>query len=246
MCSIAGMISLCTEVPLFAQEKAAVVSVPFIGCKSDGQVGPMDAPKGASVPVALSAKAAEGLAYYRSAQEVVGVLGPRGWYCFGTYGSDGEFLFVSPQPIDTAHIFSPGSGLAGPAIAVSHLDSDTSGRFTVAEIIARVFPDYKAFVAGVVELFDLPANMFTFGPYPGDTLSYKSKTVVEYHTPAKTEGLGTRRWLKTNGSPIDGVAILIGQPPDLLLLSVRLPAELTGLAPVIIRQVEDDAEHFGN
>jgi len=148
------------------------------------------------------------------------LLAPRGWYCFGSYGSGGDALFVSPQPIDTTNTFSSvRRGIAGPAIAISRRFGDTSGRFDVAEIIARVFPTYRAFVTGVIEMFDLPAGSFTFGPYPEDKRAYKSNTVVEYSTPAQADGLGTYSWLKKDASPSDGVAILIGQPPDLLLLS---------------------------
>jgi hypothetical protein len=195
--------------------------------------------------VPLSMKAAQELAYYRSAQGT-GVLGPRGWYCFGIYGSGGTALLVSSQPIDTASMFSTRSGLAGPAIEVSYRHGGTSGRYDVAAIIARVFPDYKSFVTDVLETFELPSSTFPFGPYPTDTLSYKSKTIVEYKTPPQTDGLGTQSWLTKNDSPIEGVAILIGQAPDLLLLSVRLPPELTGLTSAIIRHVEDQAGRPSN
>jgi hypothetical protein len=187
--------------------------------------------------------AAQELAYYRSEQGV-GVLAPRGWHCFGTYGSGGDALFVSPQPIKTVDIFSPGrNGFAGPAIELSRRFGETSGRFDVAEIIARVFPAYKAFATGVMAEFDQPTRSLTFGPYPHDTLIYKSKTVVEYRTPAQADGLGTRSFLNKNGGPIHGVAILIGQPPDVLLLSVRLPSDLDGLTSTVVLQVEREAAH---
>jgi hypothetical protein len=249
LCGVVGMIvALCTQFSCLTEEKAVAaspqrnaVSVPSIGCRSDGQLGPQDAPKSTRTSVPISLKAAQDLAYYRSTQQV-GILAPRGWYCFGTYGSGGDHLFVSPQPIDTANIFSPGwSGFAGPAIQVSHLFGDTSGRFAVAEVIARVFPAYKAFATGVIETFDLPPSSFTFGPYPKDTLRYKGKTLVDYKTPPEADGLGTYSSLRKNGSPIDGVAILIGESPDLLLLSVRLPPDLTGLTSAIVRQLERDA-----
>jgi len=84
-------------------------------------------------------------------------------------------------------------------------------------------------------------NEFTFGPFPTDALTYKSKTVVEYQTPAETDGLGTHSWLLKNGAPIDGVAILVGDPPDLFLLSERLPAELAELTPIILGHAEREA-----
>ncbi|MGD0868870.1 MAG: hypothetical protein ABSB88_04920 [Bryobacteraceae bacterium] len=44
--------------------------------------------------------------------------------------------------------------------------------------------------------------------------------------------------LLSNGDPLEGIAILNGEPPDLIFLSVRLPQDLVALAPVIIREVE--------
>src|ERR1700722_19088064 len=100
-------LSLCAQISLVGQEKAASIqqagdSVPFVGCKSDGQVGPQDAPIGTAISMPITTKAAQMLAYYRTA-EGVSVLAPRGWYCFGTYGSGGSALMASPQPIDTAN-----------------------------------------------------------------------------------------------------------------------------------------------
>ena len=82
---------------------------------------------------------------------------------------------------------------------------------------------------------------FPNGPYPSDKLAYKSDRIVEYRTPADFEGLGTQSYLVKSANPITGVAILTGKDPDLLHLAVRLRAELTHLAPVIIAQVEREA-----
>lgn len=248
LCSIAGIIwTLCAQTSLLAQEKAAStqyagVSVPFVGCKSGGQIGPQEAPNDNPVSVPISLRAAQKLAYYSASTQGAGVLAPRGWYCFGTYGSGGEAVMVSPRPIDTNIFSTTWGGFAGPAIELSHRYGDTSGRFDVAEIIARVFPAYKAFATRVME--GAPGYpTFEFGAYPKDALAYKSRKVVEYKTPAQTDGLGTyHSSLKKNSSLIDGVAMLVGPAPDLVLLSVRLPLELNGLTSVIVQQVERDAQ----
>src|SRR5579872_5981303 len=120
-----------------------------------------------------------------------------------TQRTGGTELFVSPQPIDDASIFSTKwGGFAGPALEVSRRFGDTSGRFGVAQIIARVFPAYKSFVMNV-EKSDPGAGLsFSFGPYPSDALTYKSNRVVEHKTSAQNEGLGTyHSSLKKNGSP---------------------------------------------
>ena len=75
-------------------------------------------------------------------------------------------------------------------------------------------------------------------------MTYKGKTIVEYRTPAQADGLGTFWNLKKNNNQINGVAILVEGPPDLLLLSVRLPPDLTGLTSTIVQQVERDAHRL--
>ena len=89
-----------------ASAQSAAVTVPFVGCASDGQAGPQAAPSGQSLAVAIPAGLAQRLAYYK-AEDGIGVLAPRGWHCFSTYGSGGSNLFVSPDPIDTTELFSP-------------------------------------------------------------------------------------------------------------------------------------------
>src|SRR5687768_9418708 len=76
------------------------VSVPLVGCKSDGQAGPVEAPENGTISVTISRAAGQNLAYYK-ASSGIGVLALRGWHCFCIYGSSGETLFVSPEMIDT-------------------------------------------------------------------------------------------------------------------------------------------------
>jgi hypothetical protein len=216
-------------------------AVPFVGFKSDGQTGPVEAPKGRAKVVMIDAEAVQRLAYYESTQGF-GVLAPRGWYCFGTYGSGGDALYVSPQPISSADLFSSTwSGFGGPVIELSLDDGGTSGRFGVAQTIARVFPAHRDFVRNVIAEGIEPASSFPFGPYPNDDLVYRSNEIVEYKTPAQKEGLGTSSGLQINAEPISGVAILIGEDTNLLKLSVRLSSYQTDLTSSIIHQVERDA-----
>jgi len=243
--------AMCAPASIFAQSQTAprpqelTARVPFVGCGSDGQVGPVKAPTGKSKVVPITADLANRLAYYK-AEMGIGVLAPRGWHCFCTYGSNGSNLYVSPQPIDSKELFSTTwSSFVGPVIEIVSRNGDTSGRFKVAQIIARVFPAHKEFVGKVIEEGIEPASSFPFGPYPADKLVYKTKEVVEYQTPARKDGLGTNSTLKKNETPISGVAILTGETPDLVLLAVRLSPGPTDLTSAIIQQVEHDAEHSG-
>jgi hypothetical protein len=240
--------ALCAPSSLFAQTnkpaaspRKPAVQVPFVGCKSDGQMGPQDAPTGKPKRVTISFDLAQRLAYYE-AENGVGVLAPRGWYCFETYGSGGSNLFVSPTPINPADPLSENwKGFPGAALQYSLTLGGTSGRFEVAEIVARVFPAYKAFVTRVIAEGIEPASSFPFGPYPKDKLTYRSNKVVEYQTPPDSDGLGTSSMLLKGPGPISGVAMLAGVDTDLIHLSMRLPANLTDLAAAVVSQTERDA-----
>jgi hypothetical protein len=231
---------------LFAQTKsqhtAKEVRVPFVGCASDGQAGPLAAPKGGDRVVQINAKAAQQLAYYQ-AERGLGVLAPRGWHCFGTYGSSGGALYVSPLPYTSADFFSDKwNGFTGPAIQASVMSGGTSGRFEVARVAARVFPAEKAFVKRVIGEGLWPASDFPFGPFPKDKLTYHGDRIVEYQTPPHAEGLGTMSWLRANDYPIKGIEIFQGEEQEAYLtgLAVRLPPALNDLTSPIIRQIELD------
>ena len=221
--------------------QAAAVTVPFVGCASDGQVGPLKAPVGKSKVVAIPAAMAQRLAYYK-AKYSAGVLAPRGWHCFSTYGSNGANLFVSPDPIDSKTLLSMDwKGFTGPAVQISVSSGGTSGRFEVAKVTARVFPAYKTFAQNVIAEGIEPASDFPFGPYPSDKLTYRGKNIVEFETPANARGLGTDSRLQMNANPIDGVAIISGVDTDLTQLSARVPASDSDLIPVMIKQAEKEA-----
>ena len=126
-CMAAGLATLmvCPRPLASAIERTSLrqeaTIVPFVGCKSDGQLGPEDAPTGKSVRVPIATEVAQHLAYYKSKRSLP-VLAPRGWHCFGTYGSSGTTLYVSPQVIDRSQVFSTSwSGFTGPAVEVDPL-----------------------------------------------------------------------------------------------------------------------------
>jgi hypothetical protein len=217
--------------------------IPFVGCKADGQTGPVNAPRGTTVVLPVASELARRLAYYKP-EGGLGVLAPRGWYCFQAYGSNGSALYVSPQPIVATDLSaSTWNGFAGPIIELLYEYGDTSGRFSVAKVIARVFPTRREFVDKVVKEGFASADSFQSGPFPNDSLTYRAKDVVEFQTPSDTDGLGTYSRLRKNDEPINGVAILVGETPDLALLSVRLPQNRSDLKSAIIHQLERETAH---
>jgi hypothetical protein len=216
---------------------SATERVPFVGCPSFGQVGPIAAPKGAPKSVAVDAATARQLAYYQ-AQDSFGVLAPRGWACLYSYGSNGATLMVAPSLDPQSALDAP---LNGPAVVATQDSGMTSGRFDVARYSARLFAkSERAFIAGVIAEGIESKEKFPFGPYPADKTTYKSARLVEFETPANMDGLGTSDRLQKNSLPIEGMASLEGPPdgPDFFLLTVRLPAEQANLAPAIVKQAE--------
>lgn len=222
------------------------ISVPLVGCASDGQQGPVKAPRNARKSLAIPVAAARQLAYYK-AEYGPGVLGPLGWYCFSTYGSNGSSLYINPQPIDGKDLFSDKwKGFTGPAIQLSVMEGGTSGRFDVARVIARVFPTRMGFLKDVIAEGIEPASDFPTGPYASDKLIYRSKEMVEYRTPANASGLGTDSRLAKNNEPIYGVAILSGEDTNLTQAAIRVSAPDAHLVPVILREVEREAASSGD
>ena len=220
-------------------QPGATVELPFVGCPAGGQTGNYQAPPSRRVALPVAAPAARQLAYYGH-RAALSVLAPRGWRCFEVHGSSGMSVLVTPDSRDPDSFFRKAE--SGPAILRSLELGAGSGRFRVAEVIARVFPSRRAFVENLIRSFDAPASQFTFGPHSDDRLTYRGPNVVEYLTPPRREGLGTGYWVAANDSPISGVAMLRGSAPDLVFLAARLPAAQAGLIPVIIRQVKLDAE----
>jgi len=228
----------------------AQTSVPYIGCPGDGQTGPYAAAKGPPKPVNLPAAIANQLAWYEYNGEAghIGTLGPRGWNCFVTIGSDGETLYVAPEMLDAAKLLEHKNwkGFTGPAIQLSVSDGGTSGRFEVATVVARVFPAHRDYARKVIAEGFGPASDYPFGPFPADLLTYQGRNLVEFITPAHQKGLGTMSWLLPSDQPITGFALLsIGPDIDteLLHLSFRLPPSLSHLDTILIQQAEAHASN---
>ena len=216
----------------------ASVSLPFVGCESGEMAGPpSEPPTSAGADVPSDAKTAGRLALYKTKNSPA-VLGPRGWACYGSAGTSGASLSVVPVPLDPPD----SQRISAFGIQVTFQWGDTSGRFTVAQVVARVFPAYRSIAEKVIAEHLLPASDFPFGPFPGDRLTYRSDRMVEYETHPRQKGLGTLFAFQPDNDPIRGVAILAGEDGglNLLHLALRLPPDLNDLSSVIIRQFEEE------
>jgi hypothetical protein len=209
--------------------------VPFVGCAQDGAYGPGEAPTGTDKVVQLDAATASKLAYY--ADTLHGVLGPRGWACFGTAGSSESTLYVAPPPLGRADVINPdGSGLNGPVVELY----ESSSGYDVSRYITRVFPAHQAFAQGWINESREPASEFPTGVPATDRVTALGNEVVEYETPPNTDGLGVSERLKPSEDPVVGTVLLRGQTSAVVFTAVRLAPDLRDLAPAIMGQMERD------
>ncbi|MEQ1948322.1 MAG: hypothetical protein ABL995_14115 [Bryobacteraceae bacterium] len=212
----------------------AQVTVPFVGCPSDGQACPVAAPQGKPVTLPIPKVFGRKVAWYSSFENGMGVLAPAGWHCSTLYGSSGDLLTVRPNPFDTWGAFT------GPGIRLAFTTGQGSGGYEVVRLMSLLFPRYNARVQGLMKAEPEGTGNFKLGPFKTDRIIRRGATVVEYRTPADTEGLGTQL-LRADRLAIEGVVILTGTNPDMTHLAVRLPEEWNNLAPIIMDQAKRDA-----
>jgi hypothetical protein len=212
---------------------AASVSahVPFVGCPADGQVGPIDAPRPQPMP-AVPRAAAAALAWYVSREAAV--LAPRGWHCFEVYGSDGYWLFVAPEALRYDRLRADGPGLRGPVVVLSYAYGGTSGRWMVADHIARYFPRYRGFIRQIREM-GLQFDAVPTGPYPGDRILSRTATRIRLVTPAGARGEGSTAFLAPSPLPTESLIMLDpASEMDATTVRVRLPRSQAGLGAAIL------------
>jgi hypothetical protein len=220
----------------------AVAGVPFAGCAGDGQTGPFPAPARIEHVPAVPAEWVGSLAYY-AASEKVGVLAPRGWHCFELYGSGGVALYVTPYQYDPVVLSDIAFTISGPAVVWGLDNASNSGRFEVARVIHRLFPDYEWFRRDLMRSENWPFSEFAPDPTHYGRVLRRSDTVVEYRMAGGWVGQGATWKLRPDGPQVFGAAVL--QPKsdmNLLRIAVRLPPDLQPLARTIVRSFEVAAQ----
>ena len=212
----------------------AAEHAPFVGCPAEGMSGPVPAPTTLPTNVRVLAPHAGQLELYVA--EGLEVLAPRGWHCIEIYGSGGAFLLVTPRSY-TANTLPETNRLAGPAVELSLLSGENSGRDQVAEVFSRLFPFKRDFIRGAADNYDTPPR-YPQGPYPGDKTFRRSRAEVDYITPPHRDGMGTyESRLQPGSDPIVGTAMLthVQGVDSVALLNIRLTPHLRALSPVILR-----------
>lgn len=227
------------------QSPLASAEVPQVPCPKDGQGGPVDPPElPASKRLVLPLGTAGSLAFYTAhAQGSAGVLAPRGWSCHGLYGSNGDVLVVQPpgsagDPRDASY--------RGQFVLRSFSNGGTSGRFEVARVAGRLFPQARAF-AEQVKAEGIDDDPFPDTPWPSDRIERLGDGAVAFETPGGVEGLGRQGKGPYAPEPVSGAvayAVSADGDPFLVQLKARLDrniypavaiAFLDGLRPALER-----------
>ena len=207
--------------------------VPFVGCPGDGQLGSVAPPSGKPVPAAIAPNVAAQLAFYKGTYSP-GVFAPAGWHCREWYGSNGSFVVVTPVAPPDRLTAQP---VPGPGVELVSQNGGTSGRFSVAEIAARFFPDLmRDFIQQVRDEKLLPESKFSPTPYSKDTAKRIGDRMVEFSTPARSAGFGTEGLLTQSGLPIRGIVALnpATEETGISVLRVRLPPGQETLSAAIL------------
>lgn len=63
------------------------------------------------------------------------------------------------------------------------------------------------------------------GPYPGDSLKWRSSEVVEFVTAPGQIGVWTDRWVASNDHAVFGAAVLTREERDAVVLAFRFPGD---------------------
>lgn len=221
-----------------AHARSPLVRVPFVGCPSDGQLGPQPRPRSGVTPK-LGASEARQLSYYVAPEvaDGLGVLAPSGWHCIALYGSNGSQLIVTPEKHRADDFMkSDPVRLRASAVTISVNYGGTSGRWGVAAAIARFFPEHRSSIGKNfegLELGPLPA-----GHDPNDVIRDRTDRLVRFTTLAGRKGWGTRWLLQPNARPVEGIVRLVPSDGwfDSFEMEVRLPSKVATLATTILAE----------
>lgn len=198
--------------------------VPVVGCPLESMADDVPPPKTpATVRVLVPQGSAGALAFFTTSPDArLGVLGPKAWSCHGQSGSDGDVLYVVPPD---AVLDRVNGGYAGPMVSRRFADGGTSGRFEVARVAGRLFPQARRFAERVrAEGMD-DAGDYVFSPWPRDRLQRLAGSVVAYSTPGGAQGLGRPGKGPYGPETTSGVVMFDGRAadePSLVELAVRM------------------------
>ncbi len=131
----------------------------------------------------------------------------------------------------------PRDAVQGPGVIAVESYGGTEGRFEVAEVSVRLFPQVMAdFIAPVkAEGFPYP-DFSKIKPYYDDRYKYLTRKLVTFTTPAQLDGIGTGV-LVPSADSVRGLVSLSpeeGRDTNLLQFDLRLPSTEARLAQALL------------
>ena len=202
----------------------------------------LPAPARPALKVAIDPAHAERLAYYQ-AEDGPGVFAPRGWQCYTEIGSSS--IMIRAEPMLPGFRDKAWREISGPAVVSIFFFAQTSGRHTVADLDALVFPHHAAFIRHVEtsEAEDRRNIERRRGPLPDDSITRLNPDLVAFGTKPNGVGLGAYARLSPGPAVIRGLAKNCGDEDGVYVLAARLPLSQNDLTPAIVGP--DQPEGFG-
>ena len=215
-------------------------TVKFVGCPANGMMGPLPAPVRGRNVVIPEPGLADSLAYYK-AGDGFGVFAPIGWQCREWYGSGSITLLVMPNAVPPSYNLSRKT--TGSAVTVTSVDGGTSGGMSALRLISQLFPGQdRTFVKeerAEEKWIYIPKEKFTRYLGAKDSVRRLAQTLLEFTTPPRSVGFGTRGILLPSAQPIAGLVMLLPPKtgPGLIIVRIRLPPTQQKLLSVILNLI---------
>ena len=215
-----------------------LVSVPYIGCATSSMTGERTAaPQGSEAWLLMDAGTAQQLAYYTSDDATV-IIGPRDWSCQASLGSAGSRLSASPVGDVPASSDEETDTRIADGVYWAFSTGQTSGRFAVADAIARFFPERHSYVRSVVAEGLVPLSSFPNGPGEGVSIVRKSSDYVVYRETATSDQEGDAWGLIMLHGVQTGDCLQSFDACDVEEFVVKLPRSYGNLGPQLLRQYQ--------
>ena len=163
--------------PAFAQPATAASTIPFVGCPSRSDGGPIT-PSGEPIKANIPENIANKLALYVNVFNLA-VLAPRGWKCSGWQSVGGNSISIYPSS----------SSLHETSVVSIASTAYTNG---IPNKYVLYFPTIMTMKAALNEAaaWGETPDQYIIKRYFSDHITYIDKTTIEFVTPANHVGLG--------------------------------------------------------
>ena len=219
--------------PAFAQPVTAASTIPFVGCPSDSDGGPIT-PTGEPIIANIPEDIANKLALYVNVFNLA-VLAPRGWKCSGGQAVVDNSISIYP-PSSSPHNTS--------VISIAHVAYTNR----IPNKYVLYFPTIMTMKAALNEAagWGQTPDQYIIKRYLSDRITYIDKTTIEFMTPANHVGLGNALLSNPDDTPVPVPLTIFGLIGYNMTgdsyeetLAVELPESLSYLHAYIISFAKD-------